>query len=57
MSTSSAPVTQSGPGAEQRPAGLGAITFVLAAACGLAVSNIYFAQPLLDLLARSFRTS
>src|SRR6201996_7520344 len=39
------------------PAGLGAITFVLAAACGLAVANIYFAQPLLDLLARSFGTS
>ena len=35
----------------------GAITFVLAAACGLAVANIYFAQPLLDLLARSFGTS
>jgi MFS family permease len=60
MPTSSTPVAQNEPGAErqgQRQAGLGAITFVLAAACGLAVANIYFAQPLLDLLARSFRTS
>jgi predicted MFS family arabinose efflux permease len=57
MSTSSAPVAQRGPGAERRPAGLGAITFVLAAAVGLAVSNIYFAQPLLSLLAHSFHTS
>jgi predicted MFS family arabinose efflux permease len=59
MSTSSAsaPVAQRGPGAEHRPAGLGAITFVLAAAVGLAVSNIYFAQPLLSLLAHSFHTS
>jgi predicted MFS family arabinose efflux permease len=30
---------------------------VLATACGLAVANIYFAQPILDLLAGSFHTS
>ena len=30
---------------------------VLATACGLAVANIYFAQPILNLLAASFHTS
>jgi predicted MFS family arabinose efflux permease len=43
--------------ARGRQAGLGAITVVLAAACGLAVANIYYAQPLLGLLAHSFGTS
>jgi predicted MFS family arabinose efflux permease len=58
MSTSPAPpVAQGEPGAERPQAALGAITFVLAAACGLAVANIYYAQPLLNLLAGSFRTS
>jgi predicted MFS family arabinose efflux permease len=57
MPISSTPVTQNSPGAGRRQTGLGAITFVLAAACGLAVANIYFAQPLLGLLARSFHTS
>jgi predicted MFS family arabinose efflux permease len=58
MSTSPAPpLAQGEPGAEHRQAALGAITFVLAAACGLAVANIYYAQPLLNLLAGSFRTS
>ncbi|HEY6788824.1 MAG TPA: MFS transporter [Trebonia sp.] len=56
MPTSSPPVAQRGPGA-RRQAGLGVITFVLAAACGLAVANIYYAQPLLGLLSRSFHTS
>ena len=36
---------------------LGLITVVLAAACGLSVANIYYSQPLLDLIARSFHTS
>jgi predicted MFS family arabinose efflux permease len=49
--------TQDGPGVQRRPAGLGAVTFMLAAVCGLAVANIYYAQPLLNLLARSFQTS
>jgi len=57
MSVSSTQVAQGGPGAGRRQAGPAAITFVLAAACGLAVANIYFAQPLLGLLARSFSTS
>jgi predicted MFS family arabinose efflux permease len=39
------------------PARLGLITVILATACGLAVANIYFAQPILDLLAGSFHTS
>lgn len=36
---------------------LGLITVVLATACGLAVANIYFAQPILGLLADAFHTS
>jgi predicted MFS family arabinose efflux permease len=36
---------------------MGLVTLVLATACGLAVANIYFAQPILDLLAASFHTS
>ncbi|MGE7433004.1 MFS transporter [Kitasatospora sp. NPDC001175] len=31
-----------------------ALTLVLAVACGLTVANLYYAQPLLDLVARSF---
>ena len=36
---------------------LGALTGVLALACGLAVANIYYAQPVLDALAHTFHTS
>jgi predicted MFS family arabinose efflux permease len=36
---------------------LGLLTVVLATACGLSVANIYYSQPLLDLIARSFHTS
>ena len=36
---------------------MGLLTVVLATACGLAVANIYFAQPILNLLAASFHTS
>jgi predicted MFS family arabinose efflux permease len=34
-----------------------ALTLILATACGLSVANIYYAQPLLDLIAHSFHTS
>ncbi|MEU3980933.1 MFS transporter [Streptomyces sp. NPDC026672] len=34
-----------------------AITFVLAVACGLTVANLYYAQPLLDLIADSLGVS
>jgi predicted MFS family arabinose efflux permease len=43
--------------ASKAPVRLGVVTVVLATACGLAVANIYFAQPILDLLAGSFHTS
>jgi predicted MFS family arabinose efflux permease len=33
------------------------VTFTLAAACGLAVANIYYAQPLLDLISQSYHVS
>ncbi|MBU2667433.1 MFS transporter [Actinoplanes bogorensis] len=33
------------------------MTFVLAAACGLTVANLYYAQPLLDLVAGTFGVS
>jgi predicted MFS family arabinose efflux permease len=33
------------------------VTVILATACGLAVANLYFAQPILDLLATAFHTS
>lgn len=34
-----------------------AVTLVLAVACGLTVANLYYSQPLLDLIAGSFRVS
>jgi predicted MFS family arabinose efflux permease len=42
---------------QARAASLNVLTLVLATACGLSVANIYYAQPLLDLIARSFHTS
>jgi predicted MFS family arabinose efflux permease len=33
------------------------LTIVLAAACGLSVANIYYSQPLLDLIANAYHTS
>ena len=39
------------------PRSLRLLTVVLAAACGLTVANIYYAQPLLDLIAGDFRVS
>ena len=34
-----------------------ALTFVLATACGLTVANLYYSQPLLDLIADAFGVS
>jgi predicted MFS family arabinose efflux permease len=39
------------------PAGLSVIILVMAVACGLTVANLYYAQPLLGLIASSFRVS
>ncbi len=36
---------------------LNVLTVVLATACGLAVANIYYSQPLLELIATAFHTS
>jgi len=39
------------------PAGLSVIILVMAVACGMTVANLYYAQPLLSLIASSFRVS
>ena len=46
-----------GPTDEVPSRGLRLITLTLAVACGLTVANLYYAQPLLDLLAKSFHVS
>ena len=50
-------MSQAVPSTSPTPTRLGLLTVLLATACGLAVANIYFAQPILDLLAGSFHTS
>ncbi len=40
--------------AQRPPASLRLITVVLAVACGLTVANLYYAQPLLDLISHDF---
>jgi predicted MFS family arabinose efflux permease len=42
---------------EQPVRNLGLLTFVLAVACGASVANLYYAQPLLDPIARTFHTT
>lgn len=42
------------PVVDDAPAPLRVIALVLAVACGLTVANLYYAQPLLDLISRSF---
>ena len=46
------------PGVIERPAAsLRVVVLVLAVACGLTVANLYYAQPLLDAISRSFHVS
>jgi predicted MFS family arabinose efflux permease len=49
------PEEHAGPGAGPRDLRL--ITISLAAACGLAVANLYYAQPLLPLISKAFHVS
>jgi predicted MFS family arabinose efflux permease len=54
MSDTAANATGTTTTAPRSPASLNLVTMVLAVACGLTVANLYYAQPLLDLIAGSF---
>ncbi|GIF66384.1 MFS transporter [Asanoa ishikariensis] len=54
MSSSSHPVPT---GTGISPRRLRALTFILATASGLSVANIFYSQPLLDLIAQAFHTT
>jgi predicted MFS family arabinose efflux permease len=50
------PVTSPSTG-QSRPAGLHVVILTMAIACGLTVANLYYAQPLLVLMAKTFGVS
>lgn len=51
-----APFEDDHEGAAENPRGIStALTWMLAAACGASVANLYYAQPLLSTIARTFR--
>lgn len=52
-----APGRRAGGGADRRPAGLSLVITAIAVACGVTVANIYYAQPLLALIASTFGVS
>lgn len=49
--------TSGPPGGARRQAGLNVVILTMAAACGLTVANLYYAQPLLVLIAQAFGVS
>ena len=51
----SAPIVSTESATDMRS--LRALTWVLAVACGLAVANLYYSQPLLSEIAHTFHTS
>ncbi|HEY1639611.1 MAG TPA: MFS transporter [Streptosporangiaceae bacterium] len=51
------PGRRAGGGADRRPAGLNLVITVMAVACGVTAANIYYAQPLLALIASTFGVS
>ena len=57
QASQAAPGRRAGGAADRRPAGLSLVITAIAVACGVTVANIYYAQPLLALIASTFGVS